>query len=258
MSPAAIGGILSGVGSVAGALGLGGSKFKSWHGRENARNEWFNLAGRKLTADEGGYYNAVRIGAEKAGFNPLTALGAAPNLGSAAGTLEGPKLASIQMLTEGLKGISDEFTGVASQERAAKQLALDLAKVELDTAKAVQGATITPTPRHSAGGPRLGRRANQIAPTELVSGREVTTARRDERTGISIMGEDVTPAAGTSDAEDWEARYGDVVSSIAGIVTLGADVGRTARRRFDEWRARRNANPRPQINHSDTRRWLSN
>jgi len=222
MNPAAIGGILSGVGSIAGALG-GGSKYKSWHGRENARNEWFNLSGDRESKN---YYDAVRRGAEQAGFNPLTALGMAPSVGSAAGTVTQPKLASLDMLMGGLKGISDEFTGVASQERARDQLQLDLAKIELDKAKAASSAVITPAPNRARGGPSLGRNAQKAGP--------ITVNRETEREGTSAMGIDIVPALGTSNAEDFEKRYGDIASSLAGIITLGADAGKTARKWVDK------------------------
>lgn len=222
MNPAAVGGILQGGASVLGALGVGGAKFKSWHGRENARNEWFNLSGDLESAN---YYDAVRRGAEKAGFNPLTALGMAPSVGSAAGGMTQPKLASLDMLMGGLKGISDEFTGVASQQRAREQLQLDLAKVELDKARASASAVITPPPNRASGGPALGRNAQRIGP--------VTVNRATEREGISVLGMDIEPALGTSNAEDAEKRYGDLVSSAMGVLTLSADVGKTARKYTD-------------------------
>lgn len=246
MNPAAIGGILSGVGSIAGAFG-GGSKYKSWHGRENARNEWFNLSGDLESAN---YYDAVRRGAEKAGFNPLTALGMAPSVGSAAGTVTQPKLASLDMLMGGLKGISDEFTGVASQQRARDQLAIDLAKVELDKAKAASSAVITPAPNRSRGGPSLGRNAQKTGP--------ITVNRATEREGVSAMGLDIVPALGTSNAEDFEKRYGDIVSAGAGILTLSADIGKTARKWVDKGLNRLRENSTQSIDHGNHRRWLSN
>jgi len=223
MNPMAIGGILSGVGSIAGAFG-GGSKYKSWHGRENARNEWFNVSGDLESAN---YYDAVRRGAEKAGFNPLTALGMAPNVGSAAGTVTQPKLASLDMVMGGLKSISDEFSGVASQERARKELQLDLAKIELDKARAESKAISGPA--RISGGPSLGARAQQMK----ASG-PVTVNRENTREGVSVMGMDIMPATGTSNAEDFEKRYGDIVSAGAGVTILAADAGRTARKWVDK------------------------
>jgi len=231
MNPMAIGGILSGVGSIAGALG-GGSKYKSWHGRENARNEWFNLSGDLESAN---YYDAVRRGAEKAGFNPLTALGMAPSVGSAAGTVTQPKLASLDMLMGGLKSISDEFTGVASQQRARDQLQLDLAKVELDKAKAASSAVITPAPNRSRGGPSLGRNAQKTGP--------ITVNRETEREGTSVFGVDIQPMLGTSNAEDFEKRYGDIASSAAGIITGVGDIAKT----FWKWKGNNATRSRTRI-----------
>ncbi|MFT4151715.1 MAG: hypothetical protein QM656_16055 [Paracoccaceae bacterium] len=51
---------------------LGGNKYKSWIGREEARNQWFNLSGDKQSKN---YYDALRRGAESAGFNPLAVMG---------------------------------------------------------------------------------------------------------------------------------------------------------------------------------------
>lgn len=258
MNPAQIGGLLQGGGAVLGALGLGGSKFKSWHGREQIRQ---TIRQTELMPA------AVRKGAEEAGFNPLTVLGQTSIGGAAAGgTLTPPKLASLDMMLGGLKGISDEFTGVASQERARQELQLDLAKIELEKAKALQGSSIQPAPRSVLGGPTLGARSQKAVAT--INGRPVSVDRNDQRTGTTAMGIDVTPALGTSDAEDFEKRYGDIVSAGAGVLTLAADAGKTARVGVENLRTKlrehgknykfrlpKLGNGPSTINHGNTRRW---
>lgn len=251
MSLAAVGGVLSGVGSIASGLGLGGGKFKSWHGRENARNEWFNLSGDRESKN---YYDAVRRGADSAGINVITALGGAPSVGSAAGTYVGPKMGAMSAVIEGFKGIADEFNGTASQERAARELQLDLAKVELENAKALRGA-VGVAPVSAFGGPRMGKTAN--AAVQTLNGRPVTVKRNNERTGVSVLGVDIDPALGTSDAEDIEARYGDIVSGLAGALTLVSDGSKTFRKwtrgNAQNFRSR-NAGAQP-FEHSNTNRW---
>lgn len=268
MSFAAIGGVLQGAGAVAGALGLGGSKFKSWHGRENARNEWYNLSGDRESAN---YYDAVRRGAEKAGFNPLTALGSAPNVGSAAGTVQPPKLASLEMMVNGLKGISDEFTGVASQERAARELQLDLAKVELDKAKALKGSMIATQPTGNFAGPKIGKGANRAVgvtiskanTNPIAAGREKEIDPLKNSSGVFELENTATmgPLTIAGDGEPWGLdELGTAVVMGAPQVAWNAykryrDAWGTGRKNVVPLRTPKLGNGPSIINHGDTRRW---
>ena len=77
----------------------------------------------------------ARQAAERYGFNPLTMLGAGSSMGGGGGGGDAPPLASIQMLTEGLKSVDDAISGDAERRRQADQLQIDLAKVQLEQAR---------------------------------------------------------------------------------------------------------------------------
>lgn len=103
----------------------------------------------------------AREAAEKYGFNPLTML----QLGQTGGSLSGgggaPPLASIDLLTSGLRGLDDIASGDAARRRQADQLELDLAKIKLDqmrsgvlqvTEQASHGVGTGPSPLGRASG----------------------------------------------------------------------------------------------------------
>lgn len=77
----------------------------------------------------------AREAAEKYGFNPLTML----QYGQPGGALGGgggePPLASIDLLTGGLDDLGSILSGDRERQRAADQLALDLAKLKLEQAR---------------------------------------------------------------------------------------------------------------------------
>jgi len=83
----------------------------------------------------------ARTAAAETGFNPLTLLGTTPGgFTSSGGT---PPLASIQMLTDGLSALDDEFSGDAKTRREHNQLSNDLLRIQLDQAR---GAVVQPPP----------------------------------------------------------------------------------------------------------------
>lgn len=151
-------GLLSGIGSVLGGLGgIFGKKPKN----------------AQVTTAQGvlGQAQGATEAAQKYGFNRLTLLG---NSSPMPGESGGPSpLASIQMITDGLKDVDDVVSGDAARRRAADQLNLDLARLKLDQARsgvlavapqyAVNGIS-GPSPlgvrpvrvQQSAGGPRGG------------------------------------------------------------------------------------------------------
>lgn len=77
----------------------------------------------------------AREAAEKYGFNPLTMLQYGQPGGALASGGGAPPLASLDILTEGLKGLDDIVSGDAARRRAADQLELDLARLRLDQAR---------------------------------------------------------------------------------------------------------------------------
>lgn len=107
---------ISAVGSLLGGLGgIFGRKKKQPSPRDNMMSQ---AAG-------------ARDAAAKYGFNPLTML----QYGQPAGTGiadAGPPLASIAMLTDGLSGLADEFSGDADHRRAQERLDYDIAKLKYD------------------------------------------------------------------------------------------------------------------------------
>lgn len=113
-------GLLSGIGSVLGGLGgIFGKKPKN----------------AQVTTAQGvlGQAQGATEAAQKYGFNRLTLLGnSSPMMGESGGV---SPLASVQMITDGLKDIDDVTSGDAARRRAADQLNLDLAQLKLDQAR---------------------------------------------------------------------------------------------------------------------------
>lgn len=111
------GGIASAIGGIAGLFG-------SKKGAPSARENINKLA------------QGARQASERYGFNPLTLLGAGSTMGGGGGGGSAPPLASIDLIVGGLKDISDEVSGDAERRRKAEELELDLAKVQLEQARA--------------------------------------------------------------------------------------------------------------------------
>lgn len=114
-------GMLSGIGSVLGGLGglFGSKKKKDPTPRENI-----------LSQAQG-----ARDASDKYGFNPLTMLQYGQPGGAIVGGGGPAPLASIDLITGGLKDINDVVSGDAARRRAADQLEVDLAQVKIDQAK---------------------------------------------------------------------------------------------------------------------------
>lgn len=145
MNPA----LLGGIGSIIGGLGgiFGSKKPEKIDIADNIRDQAWG----------------ARQAAEKFGFNPLTMLqhGQPGGAGYTAGNPA--PLASIAMLTEGLKDVSDVTSGDHARRRAADELELDLARVKLDQARSGVVATAAPVASgaYGVGGglPAFGRNA---------------------------------------------------------------------------------------------------
>lgn len=104
--------------------------------------------------DEKQKFVRLREAAELGGFNPLTAL---ENSGQTFGSnlpSGAPPLASIDMITNGIKELGNEFTGVNAQQRAREQLEYDLAKLKLDQARHSAARAVAP------GLPQMGRQTH--------------------------------------------------------------------------------------------------
>lgn len=112
---------LPAVGKIFGGLsGLFGKKEKAPSPRDNIMSQ----------------AQGARDAAEEYGFNPLTMLQFGQPSGSIAGGQGPAPLASIEMLTSGLSGLDDVFSGDAARRRQADQLEIDMAQIKLDRARA--------------------------------------------------------------------------------------------------------------------------
>lgn len=190
----------------------------------------------------------AREAAEKYGFNPLTLLQYGQTGGSlGAGGGGAPPLASVDLLTSGLRGLDDIASGDQARRRQADQLELDLAKVRLDQARSgvyqtspgMPGsvAQVQPQASHGVGsGPSpLGRRSAVVSQSNVVSASPaaVTAASRkdnpnaqhplrpslgnvslpdptlDRGAGLYVAGNRWEGAPGWSSGEIFEQEYGD-------------------------------------------------
>lgn len=101
----------------------------------------------------------AREAADKYGFNPLTMLQYGQPGGAMGGGGSAPPLASIQAITDGLRGIDDITSGDAERRRKAEELQNDLLRVQLDQARSGVVA-VGPGADSVGNGPSpLGRRA---------------------------------------------------------------------------------------------------
>lgn len=151
---------------------------KAWDRTDEAalRNRaWAKADYRQQKQDMDTQFLRLRRAAKKAGFNPLTAMGsqmipgvaggltsstygAAPGVGAMpvsalgvsspmagdAGSVAVAPLASNEAITGGLYELGMELSGEAAQERANAQVFADLAKIELEQAKARLAAPVVP------------------------------------------------------------------------------------------------------------------
>ena len=229
-------GMLSGIGQLLG--GVGGLFGKKANPGRDTRHVILNQVG---TAREAG---------EKYGFNPLTVLqSGAANVGGIGGGGASP-LASVQMITDGLRGIDDVVSGDAARRRAADQLNLDLAQLKLDQARsgvvatvpqyAVSGIGSGPSPLgvrpvsvYPSNGQRFGAKNGQAlfsaSQGDLGDSqgrlRTVPVDRSgNDATRYSVGGFKLEPNPNWSDAEFIEQRHGDVASWLYGLGIIGADL----------------------------------
>lgn len=197
-------GLLSGVGSIVGGIGSLFGKGKTSDPRSNIHS-----------AAKG-----AREAAEKYGFNPLTLLqnGAAGFGGTTQGSA--PPLASIDIITGGLRDINDVVSGDAERRRQADILKMELAKLEMEKLRAGIVAVGQSGGAASVGGgaPTVGRSAR--ASSNLASPQVVSNP---DRTSIQLFGGDVDPYMGMSDAEEYEKRYGEIGGAAFGIANLATD-----------------------------------
>lgn len=200
-------GLLSGVGSIIGGIGSLFGKGKTSDPRSNIHS-----------AAKG-----AREAAAKYGFNPLTLLQYGSN--GFGGTTQGaaPPLASIDMITGGLRDINDVVSGDAERRRQADELKMDLAKLEMEKLRAgIVAVGQSGAASVGGGAPTFGRSAramSNVAEPQVVS--------NPDRTSVQFMGYDTDPYMGMSDAEEYEKRYGEVGGVAFGVANIVTDVLKT-------------------------------
>lgn len=204
------------------------------------------LFGKKKTADPRSNIHSAAKGAreaaEKYGFSPLTLLGLAG--GGFGGTQAGggaPPLASVELITGGLRDLSDVASGDADRRRQADQLKLDMARLEFEKLRSgVFAAAPSAAAGVGSGLPALGRHSNSIRGTNYGAGQShfgmaPELAYNPQRTGLVVAGIPVEPSSAWSDAEEAEKRYGDFGASIYGLGVAASDFGRGAVRTLTQW-----------------------
>lgn len=104
----------------------------------------------------------AREAADKYGFNPLTMLQYGQPGGAMGGGGSAPPLASIEAITNGLRGLDDITSGDAARRRKAEELQNDLLRVQLDQARSGVVAVGPGADSVGTGPSPLGRRAVQV------------------------------------------------------------------------------------------------
>jgi hypothetical protein len=197
--------------------------------------------------------------AKAAGINPYYAIS-----GGAAATsaTQIPRLASHTALGNAFDRVTDVLTGRQAQKDASDDVQSDLAEIARDTAAR---GTIAPT---GAGAGVATGTAGPSAPS-LISPRMQQNVP-DPQVDLTAPGpfEDGPSALVTNpwhensgmhviptmpDAEDVEARYGDLGSSIYGLGTVAADAGYSIGRAVGRWRENRYFRNLYQQRHEDDR-----
>lgn len=228
---------LAGVGSILGGLGgLFGKKQKVPSPRKNL-----------LSQAQG-----AREAAEKFGFNPLTMLQYGQVGGS--GALAGggaPPLASIELITGGLRDLSDIASGDADRRRQMDQKNIDLAQIKLDQLRSGiivhrdnvtdrVGSGLSPmgrnnatfTPDASAKPVSRGMSVNPIAPD-----REVDRAKLPNSPGVFEIENAITngPITIPGDTEPWGVDE-LITAAVFGLPQIGYNTwfGKNAKSKWEK------------------------
>jgi len=145
-------GWLSAVARVAGGL------FGAKSSKDEAKQAYYD--NKRTVLNQPGW---VRKGAEAAGFNPLTVLGAGGmQTGFNGGGGGAAPLASIDMIVGGLREASDELTGQAALDRQAQELETDLLRLQVEKL-----AGTLPALKAAPGVADLGKKAVAATPVKV-------------------------------------------------------------------------------------------
>lgn len=209
-------GLFSAIGGIVGGL-FGGGK-----------------SGGKTTTESVVDYEAMARRAQKAGFNPLTALRNGGAAGFSSTTTSHPGLSGIGEVVSQIGGymgaaLDERIDPIQQQTNHAEQNLVNLQLAQTQD-------RLMPVPRFGdvparTGNPRfrqaapplaspaaLGKNGSAIPKTQLESGDAptVSSVGLEDRFGI-------TPDPKTADAAAWEQRYAEPGEWVGGVYTMGAD-----------------------------------
>lgn len=203
--------------SVGASLAAGNSQKKAQNRAAAQEREW-------ALEDQSEQFVRLRDAAEKAGFNPLTALRANPSGGRVNAT--GASLASNAFIGDAIAGGVDTYFNAKRQMRDQERDMLErkLMRQELANMQ-LQGKAFEKAMNFGFG---VGNpTANNYTGVDLGH----TTLDK----GLSFGGLTGAVAGDTSDAEVWEKRYGDIASSVIGGAIAARDLGWWAGKAMNRW-----------------------
>jgi len=175
----------------------------------------------------------IARGAKAAGINPLVLLG--QGFGSSAGGLSAPGGVSVSpQNSQYAPGTTARFdVGEVLRSEAATEAQEDKAVAELAGVRADQAPSSAMIMSSAARG-RIAPRPTDVAvipgeggeialePIDRIAPSNMGT--EPAQVPLRILGQDFVPYAQTSDAESFEARYGEIGGEVAGATSMAVDV----------------------------------
>lgn len=237
-----------------------------YRAEQRDHNAWMREQARYRSPQENIVSQAAgaRQAADEHGFNPLTLLaygqGGGSQLGGFSSALTPPSmaysmgpsskpvyspppppLASLQAITGDIQELDDWWSGDAERRRQADQLQIDLARVNLDRARAEAlriGNSVAPLGRQArpavANGGSVHRAPLTMASASLAKPPQATSGSDEASPRSSLplygtAGSALEPYSRSSDAEAYEARYGEIAGEFAGLDALIYDSAKNFR-----------------------------
>lgn len=167
-------------------------------------------------------FKQLRSDAEKAGFNPLTALRATGGAGNT--TTTHPALSSAEFLGNALGAVGEIYDPMKLER---ERLEVGLMQAELDRMK----GTAYGAPALGGGYARQDNRLDDYSnPSDRLGAPSAYTA-----SGYNWMGFHLSPNPWNSDGEVYENRSGDLWGSLMALPNQAMDVGYTIGSRARDW-----------------------
>lgn len=227
------------LGSILGAVGsiFGASKAAKAQKQANRITQKNNEAQLAFAREQ--LKNSVRYrvnDAKAAGIHPLAALGA--NVGTVTPSLASPMAATA--MGDGIAAGASQLGNAVDKYFAQdmQNLQTELLKAQIDQVKSVTSMNVA----------RSRSIINSQRTQAINPGQPLLTKTKPSSTGIVIDGQ-LMPNAGNSDAEEVEAKYGDIIQNLYGTYNLGADLWKgykdgPGKRAAQQMRKDRKENPR--------------